>query len=69
MLCIPAEIREEIGDIAILRRTPHGYLLLSGKKEDFMEEFRKVITSEPRRKGKPTLLSPDEMKVIWRTKV
>ena len=66
-LCIPAEIREEIGDTATLKKTPEGYLIIPGKREDFLEEFRKVITSEPRRTGKPKLASPEEMKSIWRT--
>ncbi|HLC00316.1 MAG TPA: hypothetical protein VJL33_03270 [Candidatus Bathyarchaeia archaeon] len=68
-LCIPAEIREQIGEVATLKKTPEGYLIVPGKKTDFLEEFRKVITSKPRRRGKPKLLSPEEMKAIWRTKV
>ena len=35
--------------------------------ENFLEEFKKLITSEPKRKGKPKLASPEEMKSIWRT--
>jgi bifunctional DNA-binding transcriptional regulator/antitoxin component of YhaV-PrlF toxin-antitoxin module len=66
-LCIPAEIREEIGDIATLKKTPEGYLIIPGKSENFLEEFRRVISSEPKRKGKPELVSPEEMKSIWRT--
>lgn len=65
-LCIPSEIREEIGETAILRKTPDGYLLLPGKPADFMNEFRKVISSTPKRKAKPKLTSPKEMKSIWR---
>lgn len=66
-LCIPAEIREEIGDTAILKKTPEGYLLIPGKREDFLEEFKKLITSEPKRKGKPKLATPEDMKSVWRT--
>ena len=66
-ICIPAEIREEIGDTATLKKTPEGYLIIPGKREDFLEEFKKLITSEPKRKGKPKLASPEEMKSIWRT--
>ena len=66
-LCIPAEIREEIGDTATLKKTSEGYLIIPSKREDFLDEFRKVITSEPKRKGKPKLVSPEEMKSIWRT--
>lgn len=65
-ICIPAEIREQIGDTATLRKTPQGYLLIPGEREDFLEEFKKLITSEPKRKGKPKLASPEEMKSVWR---
>ncbi len=68
-LCIPTEIREEIGDFAVLKKTRKGYLLVPGKKTDFLEEFRRIITSEPRRTGKPKFISPKEMKAVWKTKV
>jgi DNA-binding transcriptional regulator/RsmH inhibitor MraZ len=64
-LRIPAEIREQIGDNATLKKTPEGYLIVPGKKEDFMQEFQKAITSEPRRTGKPEFWSPKKMKSIW----
>lgn len=67
--CIPAEIREEIGDVAVLKKTSEGYLIIPGKQTDFQEEFRKIIHTEPKRRGKPKLVSPEEMKAIWRTKV
>jgi bifunctional DNA-binding transcriptional regulator/antitoxin component of YhaV-PrlF toxin-antitoxin module len=66
-LCIPVEIREQIGDVAVLKKTSKGYLLLPGEREDFLEEFRRVISSEPKRRGKPKFVSPKEMKAIWRT--
>ena len=68
-LCIPSQIREELGDTAILKKTSAGYLIIPGKPTDFMEEFRKVISSEPKRRGKPKLVSPEEMKSIWRATV
>jgi DNA-binding transcriptional regulator/RsmH inhibitor MraZ len=66
-MCIPAEIREEIGDTATLKKTPQGFLIIPGKREDFLEGFKKLITSEPKRKGKPKLATPEEMKSVWRT--
>ena len=33
-ICIPAEIREEIGENATIKRVPEGFLLIPGKKED-----------------------------------
>ena len=52
-MCIPAEIREQIGDTATLKKTPQGFLIIPGKREDFLEEFKKLITSESKRMGKP----------------
>jgi DNA-binding transcriptional regulator/RsmH inhibitor MraZ len=66
-MCIPAEFREEIGDAAIMKKTPQGFLIVPGKQEGFIEAFNKMITSEPKRKGKPKLATPQEMKSIWRT--
>ena len=64
-ICIPAEIREEIGDTATLKRTSEGYLIIPGKRQDAVEELRKVITSKHRRTGKPENWSPERMKAIW----
>jgi AbrB family looped-hinge helix DNA binding protein len=64
-ICIPAEIREEIGDTATLKRTPQGILLLPGKKEDANEKLRRIINSKHRRTGTPENWSPEKMKSIW----
>ena len=66
-ICIPAEIREEIGDVVTIKKTPSGYLLLPGKQKDFLEDFKKLITSEPKRIGKSKLATPEEMKSTWKT--
>jgi bifunctional DNA-binding transcriptional regulator/antitoxin component of YhaV-PrlF toxin-antitoxin module len=63
---LPAELREELGNIVTLKRTSKGYLIISNKK--FLEEFNKVITTPPRRTGKPELISPEKMKAIWEKK-
>ena len=65
-ICIPAEIREEIGDTVTIKKTQQGYLLLPGKQKDFLEEFKKLITSEPHRTGKPECWPPEKMKSIWK---
>jgi bifunctional DNA-binding transcriptional regulator/antitoxin component of YhaV-PrlF toxin-antitoxin module len=64
-LYIPPEIREEIGDTVILRRTSKGFLLTKGSSSNFLEEFRKVIISEPPRTGNPENWSPKKIKTIW----
>ena len=64
-ICIPAEIREEIGETVTLKRTPEGYLIIPGKHQDAVEELRKIITSKHRRTGKPEDWSPEKIKSIW----
>ncbi len=34
-MCISAEIRKEIGETFTLKKTPKGYLIIPGKREDF----------------------------------
>ena len=67
-ICIPAEIREEIGDTAIIKKTPRGYLILPGKQRDAHEKLVQLLNSEPQRTGKPENWSPEKMKSIWKTK-
>jgi DNA-binding transcriptional regulator/RsmH inhibitor MraZ len=64
-LCIPAEISEEIGKTAILKKTSEGYLIIPGQETDFQEKFRRIITAKHRRTGKPENWSPEKMKSIW----
>jgi len=66
-LCIPPEIREQIGDTATLKKTPEGFLIVPGKPANFLDEFRKIIASEPPRTGKPENWPPSKMKSIWST--
>ena len=63
-LCIPAEIREEIGDTATLKKTSEGYLIIPGKQENFLKEFQKVIESKHKRTGKPENWSTERIKLI-----
>jgi bifunctional DNA-binding transcriptional regulator/antitoxin component of YhaV-PrlF toxin-antitoxin module len=64
-ICIPAEIREQIGNFITLKRTPEGFLMLPGKRQDAVEELRKIINSKHRRTGKPENWSAEKMKSIW----
>ena len=66
-ICIPQKIREQIGGTAILKQTAEGFLMVPGEPTNFQEEFRKVICSDPKRKAKPKLVTPKEMKSIWKT--
>jgi bifunctional DNA-binding transcriptional regulator/antitoxin component of YhaV-PrlF toxin-antitoxin module len=51
--CIPAEVREQIGEVVVLKKTPEGYLFVPAKQADFLEEFRRLFTSKHKRTGKP----------------
>ncbi|MDJ0269103.1 MAG: MraZ N-terminal domain containing protein [Aigarchaeota archaeon] len=64
-LSIPSDIRDEVGDEVILRRTPEGFLLIPAKQHNFLEEFRRIISSEPQRTGKPENWDPKKMKSVW----
>jgi DNA-binding transcriptional regulator/RsmH inhibitor MraZ len=64
-LYLPQYIREEIGDTVILRRTEEGFLIIRGQASGFLDEFFRVITSEPQRTGKPENWPPERMKAIW----
>ena len=66
-LRIPPEIRERIGDTAILKETAEGFLILPGRSESFIEDFQRLIASEPPRTGKPENWPPSKMKAIWGT--
>lgn len=66
-ICIPPEMREELGDVVILKKTPEGFAIIPGKPVDFFEEFRETITSNPPRTGDPENWPPSKMKGIWRT--
>jgi DNA-binding transcriptional regulator/RsmH inhibitor MraZ len=66
-LCIPREVREQIGDTATLKKTNEGFLIVPGQHRSFLDEFRKVISSEPSRTGEPENWSPSKMKAIWST--
>jgi len=56
-IVIPPEVRRELQTdhhkSLLIRRTPVGYILERGRGETFFERFRKLISSEPERTGKP----------------
>ncbi len=64
-ICIPAEIREKIGDVATIKKTSEGYLIIPGKHQDANAELRKIITAKHRRTGKPENWPPEKVKSIW----
>ncbi len=64
-ICLPSEMREEVGDIVTAKRTSKGILIQKSHKKDFLDEFRKIIAAEPERTGEPENWPPKKMKEIW----
>ncbi len=66
---IPSEFREALGDMGTvsIRKVREGLLIAPGRPQNFLEEFRKVIMSEPPRVGIPENWPPERIKAIWRT--
>jgi bifunctional DNA-binding transcriptional regulator/antitoxin component of YhaV-PrlF toxin-antitoxin module len=48
-ICLPSEMREDMGDIVVAKKTSKGVLIQKGEKSDFLDEFKRVISSEPKR--------------------
>jgi len=68
-ICFPSEFREEMGDVVVATRTSKGILIRPSKRKDFIEEFKRVITTEPERTGEPENWTPEKMKDIWERRV
>ena len=64
-ICLPPDFREEMGDTVIATRTSKGLLITPGKRTEFMEEFKRVMSTEPERTGAPENWPPEKMKEIW----
>jgi hypothetical protein len=45
-ICPPPEMREQIGDTAMLKKIDEGFLLMPGQPRSFLKEFCKVIASK-----------------------
>ena len=51
----------------ILKRTEEDLILIPGKPMNFLDEFRRIIASNPPRTGKPENWPSSRMKAVWRT--
>jgi len=67
-ICLPSEMREDMGDIVVAKKTSKGVLIQKGEKSDFLDEFKRVISSEPKRVGEPKNPTTEEMKSTWEPK-
>jgi DNA-binding transcriptional regulator/RsmH inhibitor MraZ len=64
-ICLPPDIREEMGDTVIATRTSKGILITAGRRRGFIEEFNRVMATEPKRTGEPENWPPEKMKDVW----
>ena len=64
-IVLPREVRDEVGDVVILEKIDDGFIIRRGEVKSFLDEFKQVITSEPKRSGKPENWPPSKMKRIW----
>jgi len=71
---LPSPAKELGSSKSVFKGRSARQLLEEARKEEvakekiFLDEFRKVISSEPKRTGKPECPSPEKMKAIWKTK-
>jgi len=64
-IIIPAEFRNSMTEVVTLMPTEEGMLIAKTKPSSFEEQFRKVISSKPKRTGIPENWPPRRMKRIW----
>ena len=65
-IVLPKGVRDELGDKLILEKRGKGFLILPGKGREFLDEFKAVMTSEPKRKGKPENWGSSKIKSTWK---
>jgi len=67
-ICIPSEFREELSgtETVTIRKVREGLLITPSRPKNFLEEFRKIVTSKPPRTGVPENWPPEKMKAVWR---
>ena len=56
-ICIPAEIREEMGDTITIKKTQRGYLLLPGKQKDFLRRIQEINNFRATQNGQARVLA------------
>ena len=62
-LVIPESLREDLGQVVVVKKTEEGILLRSTKGKTSNLEI--ILDSKPRRTGKPENPKPEEMKRVW----
>jgi len=65
-ISIPAEFRDSVGNVVTLRRTDEGIVIAPAEASTLEQYFRRVISSEPERTGKPENWPAAKMKRIWK---
>ncbi len=62
-LVIPEGLRENLGQVVVVKKTEEGILLRPTKGK--VNRLQRILDSEPRRTGKPENPRPEKMKRIW----
>jgi len=62
-LVIPEGLRENLGKVVVVKKIEEGILLRPAKGR--VDRLQVILSSEPRRTGKPENPRPEKMKQIW----
>ncbi len=62
-LVIPEGLRDDLGQLVVVKKTDEGILLRPTKGKT--GKLEKILDSKPRRIGKPENPKPKEMKMVW----
>jgi len=63
-LVIPEDLREDFGQMVVVKKTEEGILLRPTKAKT--SKLERILDSKPRRTGKPENPKPEEMKLAWK---
>ncbi len=62
-LVIPEGLRDDLGQLVVVKKTDEGILLRPTKGKT--GKLEKILDSKPRRIGEPENPKPKEMKMVW----
>jgi len=72
-ILLPPSLRGELdlepGDSVSLKKTRGGLVVTPARKADYLSRFREMVTTPPKRTGKPRNPTPSQMKKIWKERL
>jgi len=63
-LVIPEGLREDLGQVVVVKKTEEGILLRPTKAKT--SKLERILDAKPRRTAKPENPKPEEMKLAWK---